>query len=241
MAKQLKIFIKSRFPFLVPLLRPISRQAVRQARALSVRGKSPKQVFTEIYRGNTWGDKYSLSGPGSNLTQTEVVRRVLPLLIRELNCKSILDLPCGDFAWMKLVEMDVEYIGGDIVDELIRNNQTQYSSNRRKFIYLDILQDELPKVDLVFCRDCLIHFSNRDVLRAIQNIKSSDSTYLLTTTYVGVGTNKDIHTGLFRPINLQLPPFGLPMPMRLIDEGSPLGINRDRRLGLWKTHDIPDF
>lgn len=209
MTRQTKTFIKSRLPFLVLLW--------RQIRYFSWRRKSPKQVFTEIYRGNKWGDKDSFSGPGSNLDQTEAVRRVLPLLIQELNFKSILDLPCGDFAWMKLVEMDVEYIGGDIVDELINDNQRQYGCNSRRFIHLDLLQDELPKVDLVLCRDCLVHFSYQHILRAIKNIKSSGTTYLLTTTFVGWERNENTPTGPWRPINLQLPPFGFPIPKKLID------------------------
>jgi len=233
MTRQLKLFIKSRFPFLVSLW--------RQVRYFSLRRKPPKQVFTEIYRGNKWGDKDSFSGPGSNLVQTEAVRRVLPLLIQELNCKSFLDVPCGDLFWMKLLEMDFEYIGGDIVDELIRENQRQYGSNSRKFIHVDLLQDELPKVDLVLCRDCLVHFSYKHIFRALKNIKSSGSTYLLTTTFVGRESNEDIPTGAWRPINLQLPPFGFPMPMKLIDEECPSDDYRDKHLGLWKTDDIPEF
>ena len=233
MTRQLKTFIKSQLPFLVPLW--------RQVKYFSLARKSPKHLFTEIFRGNKWGDRDSLSGPGSNLVQTEAVRRVLPLLIREMNCKSLLDVPCGDFVWMKLVEMDVEYIGGDIVDELVRNNQEQYGSNSHRFINLDLLQDELPRVDLVLCRDCLVHFSYQHIFRALKNIKSSGSTYLLTTTFVGRERNEDIPTGAWRPINLLLPPFNFPTPIKLIDEECPSDNYRDKHLGLWKTDDIPEF
>ena len=44
--------------------------------------------------------------------------------------------------------------------------------------------------------------------------------------------NSDIPTGAFRELNLQLPPFSLDKPLRVIDdwiEGHPV-----RRLGLWK-------
>jgi hypothetical protein len=232
MVRELKNFIKSRFPLLI-LLR-------RRVKYFSLARKPPNQVFTEIFRRREWGEAGSLSGPGSTLTQTEAVRRVLPQLLRELNCDSLLDVPCGDYFWMKLVNMDVEYIGGDIVDELIEDNQRQYGSNKHKFIHLDLLQDKLPKVAFVLCRDCLVHFSNKDIFRALKNIKSSGSTYLLTTTFVGRERNEDIPTGAWRPVNLQLPPFNFPLPMKLIDEDCPLDDYRDKQLGLWRTDEIPD-
>jgi hypothetical protein len=231
--KQLKNLIKFRFPFLVYLW--------KQVIYFPMTRKSPKQLFSEIFSENKWGDKDSLSGPGSNLVQTESIRRSLPLLIQEINCKSLLDIPCGDFFWMNLVKLDIEYIGGDIVDGLTRNNQERYGSKSKRFINLDILQDELPKVDLVFCRDCLVHFSYQHIFRAFKSIKSSGSTYLLTTTFVGKERNENIPTGAWRPINLQLPPFNFPAPIKLIDEECPLDNYRDKHLGLWKTDDIPDL
>jgi len=229
----LKTFIKSQFPFLVFLF--------RQAKYFSLTRKSPNEVFTEKFRANKWGDVNSISGPGSNLVQTEAVRRVLPLLIQEMNCKSLLDVPCGDFFWMKLVEMDVEYIGGDIVDALVSANQEKYGSKSHRFIHLDLLQDELPRVDLVLCRDCLVHFSYQHIFRALKNIKSSGSSYFLTTTFVGRKRNENIPTGAWRPINLQLPPFNFPTPIKLIDEKCPLEKYRDKNLGLWRRDDIPDL
>jgi hypothetical protein len=142
---------------------------------------------------------------------------------------------------MKLLEMDVEYIGGDIVEEVIRDNQMQYGNSRRRFMNLDLLQDKLPKVDLILCRDCLVHFSNAHVVRALHSIKSSGSTYLLTTTFVGRNRNEDIWTGRWRPLNLQLAPLGLPVPIKLVDEELREDEYRDKHLGLWKIEDIPDF
>jgi hypothetical protein len=156
-----------------------------------------------------------------------------------MDCRSLLDVPCGDFSWMKLVEMDVEYIGGDIVDELVTANQERHGDDSHRFVSLDLLRDELPRVDLVFCRDCLIHFSYRHIFRALNNIKRSGSTYLLTTTYIQRTENGDIPTGGWRPINLELPPFNFPPPIWLIDEQCPHDDYRDKRLGLWESADIP--
>jgi SAM-dependent methyltransferase len=230
MTGRLKTFLKSRFPRLVPVWR-----------RLRFLGTSPQERFARIYRRNTWGDVDSSSGSGSNLAQTEMIRAILPSLVRELNCRTILDIPCGDFFWMKLVEMDVDYIGGDIIDEMIQDNQRRYGNAGRKFMHLDLLRDELPKVDLVFCRDCLVHFSYGHIFQALGNLKRSGSEYLLTTTFVGRDRNEDIPTGGWRPINLQAPPFNFPAPLRLIDEHCPEDQYRDKHLGLWRMADIPDL
>lgn len=228
-----KTFLKSRLPFLVPLW--------RRVKFFSPTGVSPQQRFTRIFRRNTWGDDDSLSGTGSSLTQTESIRRVLPSLIRELDCRSLLDIPCGDFFWMKSVGLDIDYTGGDIVDELISDNQRLYGRDGRRFVHLDLLQDTLPQVDLILCRDCLVHFSYEHILQALSTIKGSGSKYLLTTTFIEREKNEDIPTGGWRPINLQRPPFGFPEPLRLIDERCPDDGYRDKHLGLWKTADIPIF
>jgi len=205
----------------------------------SCRPISPAKVHQDL-SSEYVGDGDSISGTGSNLAQTETIRKILPPLIRELNCRTLLDIPCGDFFWMKLVEMDVEYIGGDIIDELIRDNQRRYGRAGRKFIYLDLLQDTLPNVDLIFCRDCLVHFSYEHIFQALRNIKRSGSQYLLTTTFVGKERNEDIPTGGWRPINLQRAPFNFPEPIRLLDEHcrmTGVGIN----IWIVEDGDIPIF
>lgn len=231
MLSQLKTVMRARLPLLVPFWEKV--------RYYPLRKKSPERIFTEAYHGNKWENRDTRSGPGSDLRQTEALRRALPLLIQQLNCKSLLDIPCGDFFWMKFVDIGIEYIGGDVVDALIRDNQRHYSRHERRFIRLDLLQDTLPKVDLILCRDCLVHFSYQHIFRALANIKSSGSTYLLTTTFLERKKNYDIYTGRWRPLNLRLPPFSFPAPVKLIDEECPWNDFRDKYLGLWQIDNIP--
>ena len=47
----------------------------------------------DLVRSRGLGDVYKRQ----NLTQTAEVRRVLPGLLAELGCRSMLDVPCGDF------------------------------------------------------------------------------------------------------------------------------------------------
>jgi hypothetical protein len=82
---------------------------------------------------------------------------------------------------------------------------------------------------VILCRDCFSHFSFRDVRLAIANFKRSNSEYLFATTHTGVREHRDIVTGQGRYVNLQLPPFNFPEPMRLVVEDPELG----KCLGVW--------
>src|SRR5271166_1903390 len=128
-------------------------------------------VFTDIFKNKLWGSSESVSGTGSQLSQTRHLRAELPLLLRELNIKSILDLPCGDFNWMKLVELGgITYIGGDIVSDIVERNRKLYETRNRKFEHIDIISSSLPETDAVLCRDCLVHFPHADIFAALKNI-----------------------------------------------------------------------
>lgn len=132
-------------------------------------------------------------------------------LFDAFNISTMLDIPCGDFHWMKHVDLNnTDYTGADIVEELIQGNIARYERDGIRFKHLNLINDKLPKVDLVFCRDCLMHFAFADIARALDNVCRSESKYFLTTTFVGKHKNRDISTGSWRPINLELPPFWVP-------------------------------
>lgn len=199
-----------------------------------------EQVFTKIYDTAHWNGDSSVSGSGSNTVQTDEISKKIPLLIKNLNITSLLDLPCGDFNWMDKLNIPVNYIGGDIVKGLIEKNIKKYKSENREFLVLDIINDSLPSTDLILCRDCFVHLSNNDILKAVQNIKKSKCQYLLTTTFVECDTNEDIITGDWRVINLQKEPFNFPEPLLIINEkcSEGNGTYSDKSLGLWKIKDI---
>lgn len=232
-----KEYIKSKFPGLVSFI----AQLINQVRGAPLRFKSPKVVFNEIYRKNAWGSPESLSGPGSNIQQTKTIIVELPKIMREFGANSMLDIPCGDFYWMRKVDIgELQYIGADIVEELIISNNTKFAKQGREFIVLDILKNQMPTVDLIFCRDCFVHFSFRDIKLAVANIKNSGSKYLVTTTFMRSDRNIDIATGQWRPINLQLFPFYFPEPIKIINENCTWGNNAysDKSLGVWKISEL---
>ncbi len=233
---QLKAHIKGKYPNLAAALRSLLK-----LRYLPNRWRSMEPIFQEIYQKDVWEGRQSLSGWGSDIEETAVISQAIPELVREMQVRVLLDAPCGDFHWMKNLELDLDkYIGVDIVPELIALNQQKYGSEKREFFKLDVTTDDLPRADLILCRDCLVHFSFKDIAAALKNFKKSRSPYLLTTTFTRTGKNEDIVTGDWRPLNLQLSPFNFPEPLKLINENIKYGngIYADKSLGMWKLEDI---
>ena len=69
---------------------------------------SYKEVFTNIYENYGFGSTESRSGPGSTLEETKVLREKIRSLVIEKNIKSVVDIPCGDFHWMKEIVSSFE-------------------------------------------------------------------------------------------------------------------------------------
>lgn len=180
-----------------------------------------EETFTEIYEKNLWNSTESVSGMGSELHYAKSISKELPVLLQKYGIESILDIPCGDWNWMKNVDLcGASYIGADIVKPLIEENKSKYPNV--DFRVLDITKDDLPKVDLVFVRDCFGHLTNENVHKALDNIKRSGSKYLLATSFTHYISNTDIEDGGWKPINLMCNPFDL-KPIYLINEEFEVG------------------
>ncbi len=178
-----------------------------------------------------------MSGPGSNINNTRVVSSILPGVIKRYDIATLLDLPCGDFAWMRDVDLgSVEYIGADIVADLVAANSRRYATPRRRFVQMNLVNDDLPDVDLIMVRDCLIHLPNDMVQAALVNIARSNIRYALVTNHPGASSNLDIELGKFRPVDLCRPPFNLPEPIEFFDEAQEHG----KGLGLWRIDQLRD-
>lgn len=200
-----------------------------------------EKVFTKIYRKNSWGSKDSVSGTGSDNIQTREISQQLPTVLAQYEIASMLDIPCGDFNWMQHVELgNVSYTGADIVSEIIERNRAEFGNDLVRFAKLDLTKSQLPQVDLIFCRDCLVHLCFDQVLEALKNICESKSRYLLTTTFTNRETNEDIPTGKWRTLNMEKPPLSLPKPLQIINEGCTEndGIFSDKAMGLWAIAEI---
>lgn len=197
---------------------------------------SLKNKFTDVYVNNTFGGSQSRSGEGSGPVQaTEICRRI-PELLKQLRAESMVDAPCGDLFWISKTSLPVQrYLGVDIVSDLIRINGERYGNEQRSFAVANLVADELPKADVILCRDCLVHLSYKDSLKILRNFKRSGSSYLLTTTFTDRTANIDLGATFWRPINLELPPFNFPKPLEIINEHCTecQGQYTDKSLALW--------
>jgi hypothetical protein len=188
------------------------RRAIFDREVLS--SKEIEVRFTKIYQKNFWGSDESRSGPGSTLGASKNVRATLPIIIKDYSINTIFDAPCGDFNWMQhvLKEVNVEYVGGDIVAPLIESLSQSYSTDKIKFKHVNLVKDAFPKADLMICRDCLFHLSFDDTKSVIKNFLKSEVPLLLTTSHVNKNSfsNMDILTGDWRLIDLFSAPYTFP-------------------------------
>jgi SAM-dependent methyltransferase len=214
----------------------------REATVKDVAHLDVKSKFTKVYKDNIFGGSESRSGEGSNLVQTRVIREEISKLLVELEIGTLLDAPCGDWNWMRATKLgSTNYVGVDIVPLLIEKNIAQFSSESVQFACVDIMNEELPKADLILSRDCLVHLSFEDAFKVLRNFRRSGAIYLLTTTFTDRTSNDDLGTRFWRPLNKQILPFNFPAPLKIINECCTEGGGAfsDKSLGLWALKDIP--
>jgi SAM-dependent methyltransferase len=167
------------------------------------------------------------------MARTTLLRQKMPEILAGLGVTRMLDAGCGDFNWMRDVEIgSVHYHGVDLVDAMIATNNARFGTPTRQFSVADVVNDPLPKVDLIFSRDCLFHLSNSDVMKAIENFRRTGAQWLLTTSEPSREKNDSIASGSYRPLNLCAEPFCFPPPEETIAD-------TNREVGLWKMADIP--
>ena len=143
------------------------------------------------------------------------------------------------------MNLNINYLGADIVESIIKKNTSKYSSELVSFTKLDVTSNVIQdKFDLILVRDLFIHFSNADIFKSLQNIKNSHSKYLLTTNYNDTQINNDIITGSFREINLMREPFNFPKPLYEINDSGNIKrpntniLYKNKFLSLWNISNL---
>jgi alpha-maltose-1-phosphate synthase len=222
------------------LVQPHGGETSAQDSQASTLTRPHQATFTKIYQTNYWGNPESRSGPGSMIRYTANLRRHLPELFRKYNIATVLDAPCGDYNWMRLVveSTPIQYIGADIVQDIVESNQP-FTSDRASFLQLDITTQPLPKADLMICRDCLFHLTYEDTKAFLVNFIEANIPYLLTTTHKNNQkfSNRNIKTGDFRRIDLFSAPYNLHRkPQERIDDW--MSPEPEREMCLWSKEQI---
>jgi len=152
-------------------------------------------------------------GAGSKLINTTRLRAELRPMLDRLGIKSIVDAPCGDFNWMRCVNLDgIDYIGLDNSPENI--GRTRGLAPGRDFREFDIIAGKLPQADAVLCRDFLQHIPTAAAIKALSNMAGSK--WLIATSH-DVKTNEDLKKPKrFRCLNLMKEPFCMGEPVDFI-------------------------
>lgn len=197
--------------------------------------------FATIYRTGAWqhGDETApSSGWGSTLEVTEPLRLALPELVRRLGVKTLLDIGCGDFTWMREVELGCDYVGVDIVESVVEANRSAFTTPARRFLHVDAVEG-LPDLsaDLVLCREVLFHLSLADAKQLLRNALGTGCRHMLLTSDDATSFNADIESGDFRVVNLQRRPFAFPAPEQRIEDSR---LVKGRFVGLWPAQAIRD-
>ncbi len=190
-----------------------------------------RQIFQKVYKHNLWGSdgnsKY-FSGVGSRGEAADIyVERMAELLKRHVaelgRPITIIDLGCGDFQVGRALVTklpDLNYVGCDIVPELIAHNAKVYATAHVSFRRLDIVADPLPGGDVYLVRQVLQHLSNTEIMSFLQRVSCK---YLYVTEghpvdrigsvnpdkVTGPDVRFDWRTGRGRGVELDKPPYGL--------------------------------
>ena len=139
-------------------------------------GLSLKATFQEIYSTKSWGDNGTpfSSGQGTRGPASKEYCDAVVEFIRNHQVRSVVDLGCGDFVvGRQIVEATgVDYIGIDVVPELIEHHTQVVDFPRVSFRLADITSDPLPAADLCLIRQVLQHLSNDEIAKIIVNVKN---------------------------------------------------------------------
>lgn len=174
-----------------------------------------EKVFTHIYTAHIWGTNNQgegFSGGGSTIDNTQEYRRFLEHFMIDYKIKSVVDAGCGDWEFSRLINwQNIQYIGYDVVEHIIKKNIAQYKAPNITFIYESFLSANLPEADLFICKHVFQHLDNESILAFLPKLKKFK--YCLITNEVYPSTlssdNPDTKIGGGQKIDLSQPPFNI--------------------------------
>ena len=135
-------------------------------------------VFQRFRARSPTTNRTLASGAGSTLAYTNRTRHTLETVLRAHGIRSLLDVPCGDFAWMPHLlarHPELRYFGGDLVEELVDEHRARFARLPQWSFGVVDMAVGLPAelYDLVLTRDALQHLSPGDVLRVIRTVNAT--------------------------------------------------------------------
>lgn len=176
---------------------------------------SSSAVFSDIYARGEWGKDANgkgTSGSGSSPENAKIYVEFLRDFLQKNHIQSVVDLGCGDWQFSRLINWDgIQYIGLDVVQEVIEKNTKEFSSSNISFRKSEDARSDLPQADLLICKDVLQHLTYKDI--STITAQFNKYRYCLITNDVDPLTltceNKDIPRGHYRVLDLTKTPFKL--------------------------------
>ena len=161
----------------------------------------------------------------------------LPLLFKEFNIKTFVDVGCSDFYWQINVDWSgVDYLGIDIVKKIVNENKKNHPEF--KFEHRNLIEDDCPKADMIFVRNVFLHTSLSECLKMIYNIKMSGSKYLMASNTDAVKENMETSNIWVVRRNLNLYPFNFPSPIKVVpemkDKENPSIAGKNNYMNIWE-------
>ncbi len=179
--------------------------------------KNLEESFDTVYKEKMWteNNRFTLSGPGSELVYAKNCIEFLIKFIKEKNIRKIIDGSCGDCLWIMEVLKefpDVEYIGYDISNTIVNINKEKYK--KYSFHQKNMLDfKEIPECDLFIVRHTMMHLSMDDNVKFINTLKNNSNCFIFLTHHeVGVNNQGAPHDSNMSSLcyaskNLHIKPF----------------------------------
>lgn len=187
--------------------------------------KSPEEIFTEIYKKKKWGSSEEEFDSGSGSTHKEIIDPYIDVIAEKASSEGFrgsrfVDLGCGNFRVGKqLLPLCSEYVGVDVVKDLIAYNEENFGSESVIFKHLDIIEDPLPDGDVCFIRQVLQHLSNAQIKKVLDKIDTYTWVFItehypaednLTEPNVDKVPGADVRPNFGSGVYVTEPPFNLP-------------------------------
>jgi SAM-dependent methyltransferase len=173
---------------------------------------STPAVFRQIYEENLWGFG---SGHGARPRVTKGYRTFIENFISENAITSVLDFGCGDWQFSRLIDWrGADYLGLDVVPELIHRNQASYGTRRIAFALSPDRLADVPHADLLLVKHVLQHWPTGLVQDFMSQVVPRFRFALITNTVEPKNSlNSEIAMGEWRPLDLRRAPYGYDVPV----------------------------
>jgi hypothetical protein len=212
--------------------------------------EAESQPLIPVQPGGSW------DGPGSALAATQPVIDALPALLARLGVLTMLDLACGDWNWMRYVDLgDIEYTGWDVdPGRIARCNYRigigDFTTVDRPNVHFEQVNaltaepDQLSEWDLILARDFFAHLPTGHVMELVSKIKRGSNQWLLASTYPHCSDNTFVYNPaeyawngyMEHPINLEIEPFTLHKVDSIVETPGPGGVLTEyHELGLFQV------